>query len=213
MREGYTTKTGKNVGSGYIEAHSATGKKTSIILKKFIEKKESKQKQSRQKFPKQANQNYGSGEIMREGYHIKAHDSHSKSGEKINIKGYWVASGCIQSPLGRSTKGNKVIVLMEKNVLKLFGYENIVSISKLKRQIALKKAIQAIKPLSVYRRIIAIATLNKNKDEKLYKILREDANWIKTQPEYLIKKASKKDSKKASKKDSKKKLIGLALQF
>ena len=34
----------------------------------------------------------------------------------------------------------------------------------------------------------AIATLNKNKDEKLYKILREDADWIKTQPEYIEKK-------------------------
>lgn len=95
---------------------------------------------------------------------------------------------------------------MEKDVLKPFGYMGVESMSKSARQTALKKAIQSVKPLSVYRRIIAIATLNKNKNknDKLYKILREDAAWIKTQPEYLAKKASKKTSKKSSKKASKK---------
>ena len=82
---------------------------------------------------------------------------------------------------------------MEKDVLKPFGYKNIDMLDKSSRHIALKKAIRAIKPLSVYRRIIAIATLNKNKDVKLYNILREDAEWIKTQPEYIDKKSSKKN--------------------
>ena len=88
---------------------------------------------------------------------------------------------------------------MEKDVLKPFGYEHVESMTKSARQSALKKAIKAVKPLSIYRRIIAIATLNKNKDAKLYNILREDADWIKSQPEYLAKKASKKSSKKSSK--------------
>jgi hypothetical protein len=66
--------------------------------------------------------------------------------------------------MGRSTKGPKLITLMEKDVLKPFGYENVLSMDKLSRQKALKKAIQTIKPLSIYRRIIAITTLNKNKD-------------------------------------------------
>ena len=39
--------------------------------------------------------------------------------------------------------------------------------------------IQEIKPLSVYRRLIAILTLNKNKDNELYEILRTDAKYIK----------------------------------
>ena len=204
MRQGYTTKTGKKVKSGCIEARSASGKKTSVELKKYIEKKESKQKQARQKFPEQARQKCKPGQIMREGYHIKSHQGHSKSCKKISVSGHWVAPGCIQSPMGRSTKGPKLITLMEKDVLKPFGYTKIETMGKTARREALKKAIKAVKALSIYRRIIAIATLNKNKDEKLYKILREDAEWIKTQPEYLASKASKKSSKKSSKKTSKK---------
>lgn len=196
IRKGYKTKTGKNVKSSCIKAQSATGKKTSKILKKYTEKKESKQKQSRLKFPKEAKMKCKSGEIKREGYYTKSHTSHSKSGKKINLKGHWVAPGCISSVMGRSTKGPKLITLMEKDVLKPFGYKDIDTMSKSSRQKALKKAIQAIKPLSIYRRIIAIATLNKNKDAKLYKILKEDAEWIKTQPEYIKQKASKTSSKK-----------------
>lgn len=196
LREGYKTKTGKNVKSSCIKAQSATGKKTSKILKKYIEKKKSKQKQSRQKFPKESKMKCGKGEIKREGYYTKSHTSHSKSGKEINVKGHWVAPGCISSVLGRSTKGPKLITLMEKDVLKPFGYKDVNSMSKSSRQKALKKAIQVIKPLSIYRRIIAIATLNKNKDAKLYKILREDASWIKIQPEYIKHKSSKKSSKK-----------------
>lgn len=203
MREGYKTKTGKKVSRGCIEARSASGKKTTVELKKYIEKKESKQKQARQKFPKEAKQECKPGQIMREGYYIKTHPTHTKSGKITSVKSHWVAPGCVESPLGRSTKGSKLITLMEKDVLKPFGYEKVESMTKSARQSALKKAIQAVKPLSVYRRIIAIATLNKNKDAKLYKILREDADWIKTQPEYLVKKASKKSSKKLSKKTSK----------
>lgn len=204
LREGYKTKTGKKVKSSCIKAQSATGKKTSKILKKYIEKKESKQKQSRQKFPKEAKIKCIQGEIKREGYYKKSHTSHSKSGKKINVKGHWVAPGCILSVMGRSTKGPKLITLMEKDVLKSFGYTKVENITKSSRQKALKKAIQTIKPLSIYRRIIAIATLNKNKNDKLYKILREDAKWIKTQPEYIKQKTSKKTSKNLSKKTSKK---------
>ena len=196
LRVGYTTKTGKKVDAGCIKAQSATSKKTSKELKKYIEKKESKQKQARQKFPKEALEKCGVGQIKREGYYTKAHKSHTKSGEEINVKGHWVAPGCISSVMGRSTKGPKLITLMEKDVLKPFGYKNVESMNKSDRQKALKKAIKTIKPLSIYRRIIAIATLNKNKDLGLYKILRDDAKWIKTQPEYIRQKSSKKSSKK-----------------
>ena len=200
---GYKTKTGRKVEARCIKAQSATGKKTSKELKKYIEKKESKQKQARQKFPKEATEKCGVGQIKREGYYTKAHKSHTISGEEINVKGHWVAPGCISSVMGRSTKGPKLITLMEKDVLKPFEYKNVVSMNKSDRQKALKKAIQTIKPLSIYRRIIAIATLNKNKDLKLYKILRDDAKWIKTQPEYIKQKSPKKSSKKTSKNPSK----------
>jgi hypothetical protein len=79
----------------------------------------------------------------------------------------------------KSSSMKKVIIIIDKDVLNKYGYENIKNISVNKRHIALKKALKELKPLSVYRRLIAIATLNKNKDNKLFNILREDADWIK----------------------------------
>ena len=99
---------------------------------------------------------------------------------------------------------------MNKDVLGKYGYSNIKSLSKTERHSALRDALKKIKPLSVYRRLVALATLNKNKDEELFITLRSDADWIKTQDIYIksknIKKVSKKrDSKiKSSKKASKK---------
>lgn len=189
----------------FFDEQNENGKSiTKINIKKYIEKKEDMQKKARQKFPLESKEHCKSGQIMREGYYIKSRKGHTKSGKEINVKEHWVSPGCINSPLGRNTKGEKIITIMEKDILKPFGYENIKNITTSERQKALKKAIKTLEPLSVYRRIIAIATLNKNKDEDLYKILRYDAKWIKSQSEYINQKASKKTSKKASKKVSKK---------
>ncbi len=57
-------------------------------MKKYIIKKESKQKQARQKFPKESKMECKSGEIKREGYYINSHPSHTKSNKKINVKGH-----------------------------------------------------------------------------------------------------------------------------
>ena len=56
----------------------------------------------------------------------------------------------------------RAIIIVDKDVLGKYGYDNIKNISANKRHIALKKALKELKPLSVYRRLIAIATLNKN---------------------------------------------------
>jgi hypothetical protein len=173
-------------------------------IARYVAEKEELQKQARQMFPEEAAKKCPRGYIKREGYKKESYKSHSKSGKNINVKESWTAPACIKSPLGRSVKGEKLIVLMEKDVLKKYGYDDIVHLTKNERHRALRKAIRANKPLSIYRRIIAISTLNKNTNPKLYKILREDAEWIKTQPEYIAKKASNKSSKKSSKKGSKK---------
>ena len=171
---------------------------------RYIAEKETLQKQAREMFPKEAAEKCPKGYIKREGYKKANFKSHSKSGKEINIAESWTAPACIPSVLGRSVKGKKVIVLIEKDVLKKYGYDNIMSLSKTQRHSALKKAIKANKPLSIYRRVVAISTLNKNTNPKLYKILREDSEWIKIQPEYEKNKASNKFSKKSSKKSSKK---------
>ena len=184
MRRGYTTRTGKHVNPGCIIAQSETGKKTSKILAKYLEKKEKMHELMREKFPKAASKKCSKGYIKREGYSKKSFKSHSKKGKVITVKGYDVAPGCIKSVTGKSSKGKRLITIMDKDVLGQFGYRDVKSTSQTVRHDALRKALKMIKPLSVYRRVIALATLNKD-DKKLYKLLRDDAAWIKEQDIYV----------------------------
>jgi len=125
------------------------------------------------------------GQILREGFKKGSYKSHSKKGKEINISGSWTKPECIPSVTGKSTKGPKLITIIEKDVLGKYGYLNVKTLSKGKRYSALRNAIKSIKPLSVYRRIVALSTLNKNKDQELYDILKNDADWIKTQDVYI----------------------------
>jgi hypothetical protein len=181
-RNSYTTKTGTKVKSKCIIARSASGEKTSDKLKKYLKEKMYRQKQqSKQK--------------------SKCSSKKIKNGS--NVKANWITPGCVSSSSNKKTMKPQLITLMEKDVLEPFGYKHIEFMTLTERKNALKKAIRNIKPLSIYRRLIAIATLNKNKNSKLYTILRDDAEWIKTQSEYIndmAKKSSKKSSKKTSKK-------------
>ncbi len=207
LREGYTTKTGKTVAPSCIVAQSRSGEKTSSKVKAYLAEREAMYKLAREKFPKAASKKCPKGYIMREGYKRASYKSHSKSGKKTSVKSNWTAPSCIKSVVGKSEKGEKLIVIIDKDVLGKYGYNNITVMKQTDRHRALRKAIKANKPISIYRRLIAIATLNKNKDKKLYKVLREDAAWIKTQTEYIVKSSSKKSSsnKSSSKKSSSKK--------
>jgi len=99
----------------------------------------------------------------------------NKKGSKVNNK------KSSKSSSNKKSSKKKVIIIIEKDVLGKYGYDDIKNISTTKRHSALKKALKELKPLSVYRRLIAIATLNKNKDSVLFNILREDADWVKEQ--------------------------------
>ena len=132
------------------------------------------------------------GQILRKGYTRKIRN-------KIHIK-----PGCIesQSAIGlkrseknkpilkkmreRCTKRNKkyntshkcnVIFHLEKGTLSKFGYA--MKKSEESRHKALKKAIQSVKPLSIYRRLNALYVLNKNKHPENAKIFKDDAEWLK----------------------------------
>jgi hypothetical protein len=214
LRDGYKTKKGSKVPSSCIIAQSDSGKKTSLILKKYLKKKAKMHKEAMKRFSKQVPKKCSKGEILREGYKKESFKSHSKTGRNINVSSSWTKPACIKSVTGKSKKGSKLITIMNKDVLGKYGYSNVKSLSKTERHSTLRDAIKNVKPLSVYRRLIALATLNKNKDEELFIILRSDADWIKTQDVYIksknIKKISKKrdskikSSKKASDKESKK---------
>ena len=197
LREGYTTKTNKKVPSSCITAQSATGKKTSIEVKKYLKKKEKMHKTVMKRFSKEVPKKCPPGQILREGFKKESYKSHSKKGKEIKVSGSWTKPECILSVTGKSIKGPKLITIMEKDVLGKYGYSNVKTLSKGERHSALRNALKVIKPLSVYRRIVALSTLNKNKDQELYDILKGDSDWIKTQDVYIkAKSPSKKNSKK-----------------
>ena len=208
LRDGYTTKKGSKVPASCITAQSDSGMKTSIKLKKYLQKKAKMHREAMKRFSKEVPKKCSKGEILREGFKKNSYKSHSKTGRNIKVSGSWTKPACIKSVTGKSKKGSKLITIMDKDVLGKYGYSNIKSLSNTERHSAIRNALKKIKPLSVYRRLIALATLNKNKDEELFIILRKDADWIKTQDVYIksknIKKISKKrDSKiKSSKKAS-----------
>ena len=174
-RNSYTKQDGTHVKEECIVAQSQSGKKTSKELKRYIATKDIMHKKALEKFGKSK---CSKGQIMKEGYRRKPYSRLSRSGSKKSIKGKWIEPTCIKS-ISKGSKRNKVIVIMEKDVLVKYGYKNVKTLSITKRHSYLNKAMQDLKPLSVYRRLIAIATLNKNKDNELFKILREDAEYIK----------------------------------
>lgn len=200
MRKGYITKTGRIVPTSCIIAQSNSGEKTSEKVIEYLKNKEKVHKLARKKFSKEAEKKCLPGYIMREGYKVNSHKSRSKKGSIITVKGHWSKPKCIKSQTGKSSKGPKLIVILEKNDLSKYGYHKVKNLTVDKRRQALSLTIKNNKPLSIYRKINALATLNKNKDLDLYKIFKEDADWIKKQPEYISKLAS---SKKKSKINSK----------
>jgi len=206
LRNGYTTSTGKRVPSSCIVAQSNSGNKTSIELERYKRSKENMHRAASKKFSndKSVPKSCPKGQILKDGYKIASHKSHSKTGKIIDVKSTWVKPTCIKSQTSKSQKGPKLIVIMEKDVLAKYGYDKVKSLSLRERRRALHNAINDIKPLSVYRRLIALATLNKNKDVKLFGILRDDAEWIKSQTEYVAERiSSSKRSSKNSKRSSK----------
>jgi hypothetical protein len=207
-----STESGKivKVKSNCIRALSQSGQKRTSIDRAIIGRKKREHLQARQKFgtPK-----CSSGEIVREGY--KRSSYKKKSGSIIPKK--WVSPSCIKSRTGRP-KGEQLFIL-EKNVLSKYGYENIENLSINQRHESLKKALDnKIKPLSIYRRLIALATLNKNLNPLLYDIFIADTEWLKTTEEYINrdsekvsteepKRGSKRWSKRGSKRESKRQPI------
>ena len=71
-----------------------------------------------------------------------------------------------------------VLFHLEKGTLSNFGYS--MKKSQVIRHKSLKKAIQSVNPLSIYRRLNALYVLNKNKHPENAKIFKDDAEWVKT---------------------------------
>ena len=111
-------------------------------------------------------------EVVREGF------IRTSRGKKIVVP-----PTCIKDR-GSSGKGTPLFRL-RKGTLSRFGYHNVLKLTKAERQKALRKAIEKLKPLSVFRKLIAVATLNKKINPKLTRLLRDDAIWIQQTRKYL----------------------------
>jgi hypothetical protein len=140
-----------------------TGEKRSDMDKKIIAQQNREHAEARRKFgtPK-----CEKGYIVREGF-------------KRN--GTWVSPTCIKAKgLSKKSgkKGEKLFVL-KSGTLGQFGYENIKKLSQKKRRSSLKKAIKHMKPLSVQRKLNAVAILQKNTNPKVAEILHKDIEWLK----------------------------------
>ena len=204
LRSGFETKNGRVVPAGCITAQSNSGEKTTTKVKQYLKKKSKIHEEARLKYPKAASKKCSKGYIMRDGYKVERHKTHSKEGKISEIKEHWVEPSCIKSTTGRSVKSPKLITILEKDVLKKYGYEDVNNLTEKERHTALEKAIKDNKPVSIFRRVQALATLNKNKDPELDEKFKEDAKWIQHQNIYINSLArNKKISKKSSKKGSK----------
>lgn len=193
-RSGYTrkTKTGKTV---KVKAACILSRGEKPVKRTDIDKKIMK---NLEKIHTKARQMFGTptckkGEILREGYKKKSYVT--KKGVKVNE--VWVKPVCIKSPTGKP-KGKKLFVL-EKKGLSEFGYKDITNLPSAKRHSILLEALRNKNPLSVYRRLVALSLLNKNKNPKLSQLLKKDSDWVKTTKEYIANMATVSPKKKSPK--------------
>ncbi len=202
------TSTGKTikVGSNCIEALSQSGEKRSDIDKEIIGRRKRIHKMARTKF---GSPKCSKGEIIREGYKRASHKRSSytkRSGSKIkatSVKGSWTAPICIKAVGNRATNPNQPkqtqLFVLEKDMLHPFGYHNIISMTQYQRHHALNMAGKSgLKPLSIYRRLIALSTLHKNTNPEIHDILLADAKWF-SSVFNIRKNGSKAGSKRRSK--------------
>lgn len=184
-RKGYTAKRGsKNVRvpASCIKATSASGSKRSTSDKAYLARRARIQKNIRKKY---GAPRCRSNEIVREGYTRKGFNRRPftrKDGTKVKatrVKRAETAPTCVRD-VGNVGKGYKIPLVLEKGVLKRAGYDNVKNMSLQDRHTALATANQQIgNPLSLFRKLVVISTMNKNKDPKLAQIFKSDANWVK----------------------------------
>lgn len=185
LRKGYVAKRGsKNVkvGSSCIKATSRSGKRRSDMDKAYVAK--------RNEIHKKMSKKYGHpgkcppGKIERAGFTKEGYERKSykrKSGVAVRatrVGKSEVGPVCVKS---KGKHGYKIPVHLEKGVLKKFGYSGVKNLSVGERHDALKKAYENTKnPLSLFRQLIILSTMNEVKDKKAHEIFHDDAYWVRS---------------------------------
>lgn len=148
------------------------------------------------------------GEIVRAGYTKKSYSRKGymrKDGTRVKatkVRKAEVSPVCIHD-IGTPGHGYKIPTVLEKGVLEHYGYQSVDNLTLQQRRKALSMAVKDIPPLSLFRKLVILGTLNKNKNPKMSKTFRADADWVK-ENYGLLRTPSKKGSKKGTKKGSRK---------
>lgn len=109
------------------------------------------------------------GKILREGY--------TATRKKKTILGRLLNRGTTYRVKASCIKGPAVIGPLKQGDLKDAGYDHTDSANK--RHMALIKAVSLYGPLSTYRKLNAIAVLNKNVGPSRARIYLTDRDWVK----------------------------------
>ena len=183
-RKGYTAKRGSKtvkVPASCIKATSYRGVKRAPTDRKIINKRKRIQTKVAKKYskPKCSTNEMERAGFTRQSYRRKAYQRKDGTFVKAaNVRPSEVPPVCINDR-GTAGKGYKIPVVLEKGDLTSVGYVDIKNLPQDKRHVALSKANDRISnPLSLFRKLIILSTMNKNTDPKLSQIFRNDAYWV-----------------------------------
>jgi hypothetical protein len=149
------------------------------IDREFFETRAALHRQAREIFKKDMPKKCSKGKILREGYYRNPYTKSSGT----QVKGAWVKPVCVPSINANSIedKQKRQLFRIEPHVLSKYGYHNILNLTERQRHNALMKALKDnIKPVSLLRRVNALAILQKNTNPELSNILREDIDYIRS---------------------------------
>jgi hypothetical protein len=218
-RKSYRRKSGSKVKSTRVSSKcikaigssAKTGKKRSSRDAAYLKRRASIQKKLSEKYgtPK-----CPKGEIARAGFTKEPYErkSYRRSSytraDGTEVKGALVRSAsigkseyapvCVEDT-GKPGKGKKIPVHLAKGELKKHGYEDVDELTVAQRHTALRKAEKEFGAIPLFRKLIILGTMFRNKDPELSQKYRDDAYWV--EKEFKVRRAS---SKKSSKKNSKK---------
>lgn len=105
--------------------------------------------------------------------------------EHSNSRGEYGGSNQSKNPKrsnmsSKSTKKKiKIPVVLKKGSLKKYGYDKVKRLSLQNRHKALRTAVEDTdNPLSIFRKLIVISTMEKNTDPEASRIFHNDAYWV-----------------------------------
>lgn len=107
------------------------------------------------------------GQIRRAGFTRR-----SKSGKRTHVP-----SGCVRN-MGAPGKGKQRIGTLKKGLLSKYGYSSQKNTRQ--RHAALEKAVRAYGPLSVLRKLNAVAVYTRRTSPSVSAIFKADMAWVRT---------------------------------